>query len=130
MAYEGPGIDMSWLAGEDLSGYQYRFVHLASDTTVDLMDSAGEYPIGILQNAPASGEVAVVRVMGISKLIMNLAVAVGVKIKAEYVGASDNGKGDAGDTDYDNVRAISLTAAGAEDDIISVLLVADTLMVA
>lgn len=129
MAYEGPGIDMSWLAAEDLSGYQYRFVHLASDTTVDLLDAGGEYPIGILQNAPASGEVAVVRLMGVSKLIMNLAVAVGVKIKAEYVGAADNGKGDAADTDYDNVRAISLTAAGAEDDIISVLLVSDTLMV-
>lgn len=129
MAYEGPGIDMSWLAGEDLSGYQYRFVHLANDTEVDLLDAAGEYPVGILQNAPALGEVAVVRVEGISKLIMNDAIAVGLKIKAEYVGAADNGKGDAADTDYDNVRAISLTASGAEDDIISVLLVSDTLMV-
>lgn len=130
MAYEGPGQDISWLAGEDLSSYQYRFVHLADDTTVDLMDSATEFPIGILQNAPTSGKVAVVRLAGVSKLVMNAAIAVGLKIKAEYVGAADNGKGDAGDTDYDNVRAISLTASGAEDDVISVLLCVDTLMVA
>jgi hypothetical protein len=130
MAYEGPGIDLSFDAGEDLSSYQYCFVHLADDDTVDLLDAGDEYPIGILQNAPASGEVAVVRVSGVSKLVMNDALAVGLKIKAEYVDATDNGKGDAADTDYDNVRAISLTAAGAEDDVISVLLVSDTLMVA
>ncbi len=130
MAYEATGIDISFDAGEDLSSYQYCFVHLADDDTVDLMDSATEYPIGILQNAPASGEVAVVRVAGVSKLKMNDAIAVGSKIKAEYVGAADNGKGDAADTDYDNVRAISMTASGAEDDVITVLLVSDTLMVA
>jgi hypothetical protein len=130
MAYSGTGLDMAWKAGESLASYQYHFVHLADDTTVDLMDSATEYPVGILQNAPADGETAVVRVDGISKLVMNDAIAVGLKIKAEYVGAADNGKGDAGDTDYDNVRAISLTASGAEDDVITVLLCSDTLMVA
>lgn len=130
MAYEGTGIDLSFDAGEDLSSYQYCFVHLADDDTVDLLDSTAEIAIGILQNAPASGEVAVVRVTGVSKLKMNDAIAVGLKIKAEYVSASDNGKGDAADTDYDNVRAMSLTASGAEDDVISVILCFDTLMVA
>lgn len=130
MAYEGTGIDLSFDAGEDLSSYQYRFVHLADDDTVDLMDGATEYPIGILQNAPASGEVAVVRVSGVSKVVANDALAVGAKVKAEYVGAADNGKADAADTDYDNVRGIVMTAAGAEDDVITVLLVSDTLMVA
>lgn len=130
MAYEATGIDLSFDAGESLADYQYCFVHLADDNTVDLLDSGAEFPVGILQNAPASGEVAVVRVSGVSKLVMNDAIAVGALIKAEYVSASDNGKGDAADTDYDTVRAVALTASGAENDVIAVLLCVDTLMVA
>jgi len=130
MAIEYGGLDISFVAAEDLSSQQYRFVHQATDTTVDLMDGATEYPIGILQNAPESGEVAVVRVEGTSKLVMNDAVAVGTKLKAEYVGATDNGKGDAADTDYDLVRGICIKASGAEDDVGAVLLCSDTLMVA
>jgi hypothetical protein len=71
----------------------------------------------------------VVRVHGVSKLVMNAAIAVGLKIKAEYVDGSDNGKGDAADTDNDTARAVSLTAAGAEDDMITVLLFVDTIEV-
>lgn len=123
MTYEASGnIDLSFDAGEDLSSYQYHFVHLADDDTVDLMDSATEFPIGILQNAPESGDVAVVRVSGISKLKMNAAVAVGALLKAEYVGAADTGKGDAADTDYDIIRAVCMQATGAEDDVGAVLL--------
>jgi len=102
---EYTGLDITWLAGEDLSSYQFRFVHLADDNSVDLLDGATEFPIGILQNAPASGEPAVVRVEGTSKLVMNAAVSVGAALKCEYVGAADNGKGDAADTDLDIVRA-------------------------
>jgi hypothetical protein len=122
MAYEAGNIDLSFDAGEDLSSFQYHFVHLADDDTVDLMDGATEFPIGILQNAPTSGNIAVVRVAGVSKLKMNAAVAVGALLKAEYVGASDNGKGDAADTDGDYARAVCLQATGAEDDVGTVLL--------
>ena len=101
---------------------QYRFVHQASDTTVDMVDSGAEFPIGILQNAPESGETAVVRVSGVSKLVMNDAVAVGVLVKCEYVGATDNGKGDAADTEGDIARGVCLMASGAEDDVGTVLL--------
>ena len=122
MAVSYTGLDISFIAAEDLSTHQYRFVHQASDTTVDMIDSAAEHCIGILQNAPASGEVAVVRVNGVSKLVMNAAVAVGVLVKAEYVGASDNGKGDAADTDGDTARGLCVQASGAEDDVGAVLL--------
>ena len=127
MAYEGQGIDLSFVAGEDISAKQYTFVHLADDNTVDMMDSATEYPVGILQNAPGDGETAVVRVSGISQLVAHDALAVGAKVKAEYVGASDNGKADAADTAKDNVRGIVLVATGAEDDMCTVLLCCDTL---
>lgn len=122
MAYEGEGIDLSFTAAEDLSSHQYRFVHLADNTTVDLVDSGAEIPLGILQNAPESGEIAVVRVAGVSKLVMNAAVAVGALVKTEYIGATDNGKGDAADTEGDIARGLCLFASGAEDDVGTVLL--------
>lgn len=129
MAIEYDGRDISFVAAEDLSSHQYRFVHQASNTTVDLLDAGTEWPIGILQNAPESGEVAVVRVDGTSKLVMNDAVAVGAALKAEYVGATDNGKGDAADTDYDIVRAVCIYASGAEDDVGGVKMADYVLMV-
>lgn len=129
MAIEYSGLDISFVAAEDLSSMQYRFVHQASDTTVDMVDSATEYPVGILQNAPESGEIAVVRVTGTSKLVMNAAVTVGTKVKCEYVGASDNGKGDAADTDGDLARGICIQASGAEDDVGAVILCSDTISV-
>ena len=49
-------------------------------------------------------------------------VAVGAALKCEYVGAADNGKGDAADTDLDLVRAYCIQASGAEDDVGEVLL--------
>ena len=123
MSVQYSGIDITFLAAEDLSSYQYRFVHQADDGTVDLLDSGAEFPVGILQNAPALGEDAVVRVAGVSKLVMNAAVAVGVQVKAEYVSASDNGKGDASDTEGDISRGECIQATGSEDDIGAVLLI-------
>lgn len=123
MAIDFGGLDISFLADtESLAAHQYCFVHQADDDTVDLLDSATELPIGILQNAPALGEVAVVRIEGTSKLVMNDAVAVGDFLKGEWVDAADNGKGDAADTEGDLVRGVCIQASGAEDDIGAVLL--------
>ncbi len=129
MTVEYSGLDITFVAAEDLSSHQFMFVHQATDITVDLLDSGAEFPVGILQNAPENGETAVVRIAGTSKLVMNDAVAVGIRLKAEYVGATDNGKGDAGDTDYDIVRGVCIKASGAENDVGAVLLCVDTLMV-
>lgn len=129
MAIEYTGLDISFTAGESLAAMQYRFVHQADDNSVDMLDSGTEFPVGILQNAPASGEIAVVRVAGTSKLVMNDAVAVGTLVKAEYVGASDNGKGDAADTEGDIARGVCIVASGAEDDVGAVLLCVNELSV-
>ena len=129
MAIEYGGRDTTFTAAEDLSSHQFCFVHQATDDTVDLVDSGTEYPVGILQNAPADGEIAVVRVDGTSKLVMNDALAVGAKVKVEYVGATDNGKGDAADTDGDLARGVCILASGAEDDVGAVLLCSDTLSI-
>lgn len=59
----GPFRDQTFVAAEDLSSLQYHQVDLASATTVAASD-ANDKSIGILQNAPASGEQAVVRTKG------------------------------------------------------------------
>jgi len=123
MAVEYSGLDITLEAAEDLSGQQYRFVVQASDSTVQLANAATDVPLGVLQNAPESGEAAVVRINGTSKLVMNAAVAVGARLKMEYVGTADNGKGDAADTEGDQERGICIFASGAEDDVGAILLI-------
>lgn len=129
MTIQYTGKDITMTAAEDLSSYQYRFVHQASDTTVDLLDSGSEFPLGVLQNAPESGELAVVRISGTSKLVMNGAVTIGTLLKAEYVGAADNGKGDKADTDKDVMRGVCIKATGAEDDVGGILLTVDKISI-
>lgn len=127
MAIEQHGLMVPFKAQEDLSGQQYRFVCLEDNDQVRMPNAATDYPIGILQNAPTAGERAVVMVSGISKIVCNAALAVGAKVKMEYVSVSDNGKADAADTAKDNVRGIMVFAGGAENDVGSCLLVSDTL---
>jgi len=123
MAFQSsPVLDFSFKAAEDLSNYQYHFVKVDTSGHVRLLDSGSELPDGVLQNAPASGEEATVRILGISKVVANAALDEGTFIKAEYVGASDAGKA------ADATSTASLTmgrvvcASGAEDDLCSVIL--------
>lgn len=122
MATENKILDITFEAAEDLSNDQYKFVVLASGK-VRRPDSASEIAIGILQNAPASGEAAVVRLMGISKLVANALIASGTFVSPEYVGAADAGKGQDASGALQYSRGIVLTASGSEDDLASVLLI-------
>jgi hypothetical protein len=115
-------LNISFPAGEDLSSDQYKFVVLTSAGTVRRPDSEAEVPIGILQNAPVSGDPANVMIYGVSKLEANDALGIGTFVMAEYVSAADAGKGktSAGAPGY--TRAVVVEASGAEDDLCSVLL--------
>lgn len=66
----GPFRDETFVAAEALTSSQYHFVRLASATTVEV-GAANETVVGILQNAPASGEQAVVRTAGQSYLYVD-----------------------------------------------------------
>ena len=127
MAIDYSGLDVTMVAAESLAAMQYRYVVQASDTTVRMANATTDIPLGILQNAPENGGTAVVRVTGTSKLVMNAAVTVGTFVKCEYVGASDNGKGDAADTDKDVISGLCIKASGAEDDVGAVILTKGTL---
>jgi hypothetical protein len=121
MATENALLDITVVAAEDLSNDQYRFM-VHSSSGVRRPDSEAEVALGVLQNAPASGGAAVVRVYGISKLQVNGALGVGAAVMPEYVSATDAGKGktSAGDPKY--TRGYLTEASDAEDDLASVLL--------
>ena len=88
MAYEIDVLDITLLAAADLSSYQYRFVKITANNTVNVCGST-EQAIGILQNAPdTAGEAARIRVLGVSRLEMSATIAYGAK-----VGSAANGEG-------------------------------------
>lgn len=111
-------LDLTYAAAADLSSYQYHFVYISADNTVNVA-GANAKTLGILQNKPdAAGKAAVVRIIGTSKLVAGEAMASG-----KYVTCKSDGHGEIADAASEHVGAYVLgedsTAAG---DIIEVLL--------
>lgn len=55
---------LSYKAGADLSAHQFKIVKFGADEKTIALCGAGERGIGVLQNAPKSGEVAEVAIFG------------------------------------------------------------------
>lgn len=88
MAYEMDVLDISLKAAGDLSAYQYCFVKLSADNTVDVC-GADEQAIGVLQNKPSvAGQAARVRVFGVSRIVNGTAgaIAYGALVKSAASG--------------------------------------------
>lgn len=84
MATENRVLDVTFEAAEDLSSSQYCIVVLDATTRkARLPDAATEVGLGVLQNAPAAGEAAVVRLIGVSKIWLGETVAVNEWVKLE-----------------------------------------------
>lgn len=118
MAYEMDTLDISLIAGADLSALQYRFVKLSADNTV-VVCGADEQAIGILQNKPTSGLMARVRVFGVSRFSNGTAgaIAYGVKVKS-----AANGQGVASTADKEIYFGIVLDGVAAQNEIATILL--------
>jgi hypothetical protein len=117
MAYELPGQVATFTAAADLSAKQYYFVKITADNTVNVCAAVTDIPIGVLQNAPASGEAASVMLYGISKVSANEAIAV-----ASNIGTGDDGQADvvaAGTDTTVRICGQALEAAGAAGEVIS-----------
>jgi len=122
MATENRVLDVTYEAAEDLSADQFRIVVLdAASGKARRPDSAGEVPLGVLQNAPAAGQAAVVRLMGVSKVVLGETVAVNEWVKLEYNDAADAGKALDADLALDLALGRCL-AGGGEDALGEVLL--------
>ena len=83
--------DYLYLAGADLSTTgQYLFVKLNGSSAIVLADTAGEAALGVLQNAPASGAVAIVRRRGPSRVVGGATLADGAILALAALHAVDD----------------------------------------
>ena len=76
----------TFIAGEDLSSSQFKFVTLESDGEVDLADAAGENAIGVLINDPAADEAATVVMSGKVMVTSGGTIAAGAQIQTDASG--------------------------------------------
>ena len=90
MAWTIPGFTFTRVAGADLRALQYYYVKLSTTDTVVVCAAATDVPIGILQNAPTSGQEAVIMATGISKVNSNAALSIG-----NLIGTAADGQADA-----------------------------------
>lgn len=80
MAYESDPEVETFTAEEDLSAKQFYFVKQGTaETGVLLNDTAGGPVLGVLQNKPTSGQMALVAISGTSKCSFNASVAAGLR---------------------------------------------------
>lgn len=112
MAYEIPGLVITLEAAADLSTSQYKFVKLDTNGKAAAIAAVTDIPIGILQNAPASGASASVMVYGVSKVQGDADLARGNQIgtsvdgqAAAYVAGTDTTKYIVGQVLEDNSAA-------------------------
>lgn len=111
-------VDVPLKAAADLRTHQYKFVKLDGSGNVILCAAAGERPFGILQNKPNTGETAVVRVMGVSKIVCSGAITTPNQIATDAAGLAKLASRLVQATGAaSNVAGVLLRAAGAASEI-------------
>lgn len=133
MAYEIPVFDLGTLVtAADLSANQFQPVKVDGNGKVALCSAAGEAVVGVLQDKPGAGQVAQVRVAGVTKAKAGAAFSAGALLKTNAAGkviaaaAATVNTSDAG-TAADpvvgsHVLGLALEPATGADQIVSVLL--------
>ena len=116
MAYEiNPyAVKITLVAGADLSGSQYKFVKISSGQAV-VCAAATDVPIGVLQNAPLSGQEAEITVVGGTKIVGSASIAAGLQI-----GTTSAGKAVALTVSTDATKYVAgciISAPGADGEI-------------
>jgi len=110
-------LDLTFKAGAALTNSQYHYVKLDGAGGVVACGVAKELSIGILQNTPADGKAARVRLLGTSKLVMGGACSENALLTPDA-----NGHGILANANKDFVGAIALEISGGVDEIIEVLI--------
>ena len=106
----------TFIAGEDLSSAQFKFVTLESDGQVDLADAAGENCVGVLINDPAAAEAATVVMSGKVMVTAGGTIAAGAAVATD---AAD----DAVTASTGNIVMGYATEAGVDGQIIAIELI-------
>jgi hypothetical protein len=116
MAVQDPGLDIGYfVANADLSAKQFLAVSVTGADLQVGVTGAGAIAVGILQNAPTSGQAADVRIVGVSKAIAGASYSRGVPLMANASGQLITATGG------NHPVAYSLDAAAASGELHSVL---------
>lgn len=70
MAQDLPVLDITLNAGADLSSSQYCFVKMDTADNQVVLAGDGDKAIGVLQNKPKQNQAAIVRIYGISPVVV------------------------------------------------------------
>jgi len=121
MAYEisNYSVKVTLVAAADLSALQYTFVKLDSAGKAAAA-AATDIPIGVLQNAPTSGQEAEVLIVGGTKIVAGAAISEGA-----LVGTSSTGKAVALVAGTDTTKYVVgtlLTESGASGDVVTAVI--------
>jgi len=122
MAYEisNYSVKVTLVAAADLSALQYTFVKLDSAGKAAAAAAATDIPIGVLQNAPTSGQEAEVLIVGGTKIVAGAAISEGA-----LVGTSSTGKAVALVAGTDTTKYVVgtlLTESGASGDVVTAVI--------
>lgn len=119
MAYEQALLDVTAKAGSAVGKYYFCELSTSTEGQVDECNAATDKAYGVTQNsAAAAGDSLDVRVEGITKVTAGAAISLG-----DYVGPDSAGKAVTKSVPGQRARGIALEAAGADGDIITVLLI-------
>ena len=89
--------DATYSAYIDLQSSQFAFVKFGAEGAATMCDTSGEAMVGILQNRPRSGQNAMVRHLGVSKLYGAGTIGVNLLLTTDHSGhglAAYMGSGD------------------------------------
>jgi hypothetical protein len=122
MAYEisNYSVKVTLVAGADLSALQYTFVKLDSNGAAVAAAAATDIPIGVLQNAPTSGQEAEVLIVGGTKIVAGAALSDGA-----LIGTSSTGKAVALVAGTDTTKYVVgtiLTESAADGNIVTAVI--------
>jgi len=113
MAYEADLVNQAFIADTDLEDYQYYPVEMNSDEEIILASDAGDFMLGVLQNAPdTAGYTCLVAVDGITKAVGGAVIAAGAMVQV--------GAGGKFVTQTTGVSAgMAMTPCGADEELFS-----------
>lgn len=115
MAFEQALQSITGLVSADMTSKQFYIVK-GSTTSVTLC-TAGVQPLGVIQDTPAaSGRPGKIGISGISKVVAGAAITAGAYVSSDSAGKAVT----AASADF--ALGIARTAAAADGDVISVLL--------
>ena len=114
MQDNGGSNERTGVAGESLLTKKYYIVQLDASGNIEVAEGATDLIVGVLQNKPDTGEAAVVRFGGTSKVVCGGTVNIG-----DWLTSDGSGKAIATTTDG-NITIGRALYAGGDGDVVEV----------